>query len=170
MGTDTGVYFWHDDDEIILFVTGRMTATEAYAMYRHLEPWLSEHDGGTVFLDLDQTIYMDSTTVGTLIKIHKEQKTRCGRFFLCNPSDPVRDIIRKTKLDRYFSIIDNTQLRDLERSAIKRMPIHEGPTVDGAFVLEAHNDICEVAPEMKPQFQGVISLLRRQLEEDRASE
>lgn len=165
MTSDTGVYFWQEDDKLILFVFGRITANEAYSIYQQLDGWLSEHAGGTVFVDLDHTNYIDSTTVGTLIRLHKHQRSENGGFYLCNLSPQVRDVIEKTKLDRYFSILENSELHDLDERALGQMPLHDDGRPDAAFVLDAHNDICEVAPEMKPKFEGLLSVLRRQIGE-----
>ena len=82
MPSDAGMYFWRAGDELVLFVTGRVTATEAYSMYRHVEGWLEEHPHGSVFVDLDQTNYIDSTTIGTLIRLHKQQRAAGGGFCL----------------------------------------------------------------------------------------
>jgi anti-anti-sigma factor len=163
MNTDTGVHFLQDGDRLILFVFGRITANEAYALYHQLHVWLAEHTAGTVFVDMDHTTYIDSTTVGTLIKLHKQQRSGPGGFYLCNLSPQVRDVIEKTKLDRYFSIIENADLHQLEQRALEQMPVTGTGDLSAAFVLDAHNDICEVVPEMKPQFAGLIDILEQQL-------
>jgi hypothetical protein len=43
------------------------------------------------------------------------------------------------------------------------MPITGQGDLNAAFVLDAHNDICEVVPEMKPQFAGLIDILEQQI-------
>lgn len=162
MPSDAGMYFWRAGDELILFVTGRVTATEAYAMYQHVEDWLREHPHGSVFVDLDQTNYIDSTTIGTLIRLHKQQHSAGGLFCLCNLSGPVAEIIEKTKLSRYFDIIENDTLHSIEHEYLEQLPRSRGKDVDSAFVLDAHNDICQVRPELTPKFESLISVLRQQ--------
>tara|TARA_B100000614_G_C14555545_1_gene495399 strand:- start:1358 stop:1843 length:486 start_codon:yes stop_codon:yes gene_type:complete len=158
------MYFWRAGDELVLFVTGRVTATEAYSMYRHVEGWLEEHPHGSVFVDLDQTNYIDSTTIGTLIRLHKQQRAAGGGFCLCNLSPAVADIIEKTKLTRYFRIIENDALHSIEHDYLERMPRHDGRDVESSFVLDAHNDICRVRPELAPKFEGLMKVLREQQE------
>lgn len=164
MSSETGACFWQEDDKLILFVSGRITANEAYDMYQQLEDWMRDHEGSTLFIDMDDTSYIDSTTIGTLIKLHKAQKASKGEFFLCNLSESVHEVIHKTKLDRYFTIIENDMLHEIEEGARRRMPMRSRGELNAAFVLDAHNDILEVAPEMKEKFAGLISVLRAQVD------
>ena len=158
MANDTGLYYWSDGEQLLLFLSGRITANEAYALYQHVEPWQEEHPAGTIIADLDAAYYIDSTTIGTLIRLHKEQKRQGGRLVLCNLSDEVEDIIRKTKLLRYFMIIVDERLRSLEQDAFKQMEErHE--SLDSGFVLDAHNDICRVVPELRPRFESLLAVL-----------
>mgnify|MGYP006273873347 CR=1 FL=1 len=166
MSSDTGMYFWRSGEQLFLFVAGRVTATEAYAMYRHVEGWVSDHPQSSIFVDLDHTDYIDSTTIGTLIRLHKQQRAAGGEFYLCNLSASVADIIAKTKLTGYFDILENDALHSIEQESLQRMPKHDGHDVDSSFVLDAHNDICRVRPELTPKFEGLISVLRRQVGKD----
>jgi anti-anti-sigma factor len=161
MASDAGMYFWCNDGELFLFITGRVTATEAYSMYRHVEEWTQEHQQSSVFIDLDNTTYIDSTTIGTLIRLHKQQRSDGGMLALCNLSEAVASVIDKTKLTSYFNIIENEDLHEIEQNYLKRMPRHHGRDVDSSFVLDAHNDICQVRPELKPTFEGLISTLKQ---------
>ena len=167
MSTDVGMYFWRKGDELFLFVSGRITATEAYSMYHHVAEWIERNPCRSIFVDLDRTEYMDSTTIGTLIRLHKQQRSVGGEFFLCNLSPAVAEVIEKTKLSRYFSIIENEVLHDLEDEFLEKLPDHEGGDVDSSFVLDAHNDICKVRPELTPQFEVLLGVLRRQVSEER---
>ncbi|MEX2444421.1 MAG: STAS domain-containing protein [Alkalispirochaeta sp.] len=161
MASDAGMYFWCNDEELFLFITGRVTAAEAYSMYRHVEEWTHEHPQSSVFVDLDNTTYIDSTTIGTLIRLHKQQRADGGTLALCNLSEAVANVIDKTKLTNYFDIIEDEDLHQIEQDYLKQMPRHRGRDVDSSFVLDAHNDICRVRPELKPKFDGLISALKQ---------
>lgn len=161
MASDAGMYFWCNDGELFLFITGRVTATEAYSMYRHVEEWTDKHPQSSVFVDLDNTTYIDSTTIGTLIRLHKQQRSDGGLLALCNLSEAVATVIEKTKLTDYFTIIENEDLHTIEKDYLEQMPRHQGRDVDSSFVLDAHNDICQVRPELKPTFEGLITALKQ---------
>lgn len=159
MSDRTGLYFWSEGERLVLFLSGRITANEAYSLYSHVEPWLGEHPGGTVIADLSATDYIDSTMIGTLIRMHKELRRRGGVFALCNLSSRVEDIIRKTKLLGFFRVISDDALRDLEKRAFELVPRRTSESIDSSFVLDMHNDICSAVPELKPQFERLMSVL-----------
>lgn len=169
MPDDTGLYFWRGDDELVLFVGGRVTATEAYTLYHHLESWLTDHPEGTVYLDLDGTRYIDSTTIGTFIRLHKQRLERGGALYLCNLSHQVAEVIRQTKLTRYFRIIENASLREFDQSVLRALPTHADTSLDASFVLDAHNDICAVRPELESTFSGLLTVLRAQVDSERGN-
>ncbi|POQ98285.1 hypothetical protein AU468_13795 [Alkalispirochaeta sphaeroplastigenens] len=162
MHDETGLYYWHDGNRLVLFLTGRVRANEAFSLYQHIEPWLAEHPGSVLVADMDGTSYIDSTTIGTLIRLHKEMKRGGGAFILCNLSPPVEDIIRKTKLLGYFQVLQDEELRNLEHELFDQMPRRATTDVDSCFVLAAHNDLCQVVPEMRPRFERLMAILARE--------
>lgn len=159
MPMDTGVYFWQQDDRLLLFVTGRVTASEAYALYRHVDEWLKDHPDSTVFVDLGRTQYIDSTTIVTLIRLHKRLSDGHPGLVLCNLSEQVQEIIDQTKLTRFFSIISDEGMREIEGEALDNLPIRKKGDIDSSFVLDAHNNICEIVPELKPEFETLMKVL-----------
>jgi len=58
-----------------------------------------------LIIDLGQVSYMDSSGVGTLVKIAHTVKGQGGRMTLVGPSPRVRSIFEVTSLDRYFHIV-----------------------------------------------------------------
>ncbi|TVR66398.1 MAG: anti-sigma factor antagonist [Spirochaetaceae bacterium] len=167
MGNETGLYYWKDGERLVLFLSGRITANEAYTLYHHVEPWLAEHPTGTVIADMNATRYLDSTAIGTLVRLHKQRRRQGGSFALCNLSVEVESIIRKTKLLRYFRVVLDEELRDLEHDAFRQIPRRDDGSLDSCFVLDAHNDICEVVPELKPQFEKLMTILAADQESKR---
>ncbi len=155
-----GLYFWDNGSQLVLFLSGRVTANEAYQFFAHLQPWMAAHPTGSLILDLDGTSYIDSTVIGTLIRLQKSQRRNGGSFALCNLSEAVEEIIRKTKLLKYFAIISDDALRDLEHVVFERLPERDREPLESRFVLDAHNDICEAVPELRPQFEQLISMLQ----------
>lgn len=164
MAAETGVLFWRDDDHLFLIVRGRITAAEAYAVYQEVHPWLHDHPQGTLFIDLDQTDYVDSTTIGTLVRLKKECGAGGGELVLTNPSDAVDEILSKMKLRRYFHVATNGAVREAERNAVARAIQAAPTTVSARFVLDAHNDICTASPEMRETFAALLSVLESQVD------
>jgi len=55
-------------------------------------------------IDLDQTSYLDSSGLGTLIALHKTACSRDGIVRLRNPVPAVQEVLKLTRLSRIFEI------------------------------------------------------------------
>ena len=62
-----------------------------------------------VVVHLGQVEYMDSSGVGTLVKIAHTLKGQQGRLVLVAPTERVRSIFEITTLDKYFTILDTEE-------------------------------------------------------------
>lgn len=60
-------------------------------------------------IHLGQVDYMDSSGVGTLVKIASTVKGYAGKLALVAPSPKVRSIFEITTLDRYFTILPSEE-------------------------------------------------------------
>ncbi len=56
-------------------------------------------------IHLGEVTYMDSSGVGTLVKVAQMVKAYAGRLALVAPTDRVRSIFEITTLDKYFTIL-----------------------------------------------------------------
>jgi anti-sigma B factor antagonist len=57
-------------------------------------------------IDLSQTMFMDSTGLGTLISLHKTTCSRNGAVRLLNPSPNVQQVLDLTRMHRLFEIVN----------------------------------------------------------------
>lgn len=62
-----------------------------------------------VVVDLSAVGYMDSSGVGTLVKIAGMVRSFGGKLALLSPSRPVMSIFEITTLDRYFTIVSSEE-------------------------------------------------------------
>jgi anti-sigma B factor antagonist len=58
-----------------------------------------------LIVDLGGVSYMDSSGVGTLVKVSHAVKGYGGELLLVNPTERVRSIFEITTLDKYFTIL-----------------------------------------------------------------
>ncbi len=65
---------------------------------------LVEERPSRLILDLQHVSYMDSSAVGTLVKLYREVKAYEGKFILVALQQWVRNLLEITKLDRFFLI------------------------------------------------------------------
>jgi anti-anti-sigma factor len=163
MATDSEypVVFLHHDDSLIVFFRGSITASHSYALYQQLEEWLTEKPVEKVFLDLHMATYIDSTTVGTLIRIHKFQQARGSSCVLTNLSEPVREILSQMKLLDYFNVADDSEVARLEDRVVDQIPLDRREKVSSEFVLDAHHDIVNIVPELRGEFETLIKALEQ---------
>jgi anti-anti-sigma factor len=153
------VVFLHHGGSLIVFFRGSVTANHSYALYQQLEKWLKEKPVPKIFLDLHQATYIDSTTVGTLIRIHKFQQGRAASCVLTNLSEPVREILSQMKLIDYFDVAEDSEVRDLEDEVVGRIPVEQREKVSSKFVLDAHHDIVNIVPELRKEFETLFKAL-----------
>jgi anti-sigma B factor antagonist len=57
-------------------------------------------------IDLSQTMFMDSTGLGTLISLHKTTCSRKGAVRLLNPTPSVQQVLDLTRMHRLFEIVN----------------------------------------------------------------
>ncbi|MDZ8171552.1 STAS domain-containing protein [Microbacterium xanthum] len=59
---------------------------------------------GTLTIDLEQVVFIDSTALAELIRLNKAATQAGGTLVLSRPSPPVRVILEITHLDMVFTI------------------------------------------------------------------
>jgi anti-sigma B factor antagonist len=93
-------------DQTTLFVTGEIDMQTAPA----LRGRVGELDAAdrTLVLDLDGVEFVDSSGLGALLGIKKQQDRAGGRLLLARVPTPVARIIEITKMDRVFDQVGQT--------------------------------------------------------------
>jgi anti-anti-sigma factor/exopolysaccharide biosynthesis WecB/TagA/CpsF family protein len=66
--------------------------------------WLRAIKRGHVMFDLTDTIFIDSTGIGVLIRLRKRARELGRQFFLIAPRSPVEAALKLLKLDEFFNI------------------------------------------------------------------
>ena len=161
MSSEPKVFYASDTRDMFLILIGRITAVQSYSLLEHLKPETQKvHD---IWADLSRTEYVDSTTVGALIMLHKEMRSKNGALFLCNVSPEVIKILRSMHLDKYLRIIENPSVEELDELAMKRVDVLNGQVVPGTFVLDAHHDLCTLVPELHDRFKTLFAVLHQQI-------
>lgn len=60
-----------------------------------------------LILDLSEVPYMDSSGVGTLVEIFRRVSAYKGKMILFGLNPRVRSVFEITKLDKFFTIVEN---------------------------------------------------------------
>lgn len=116
-----------------------------------------------VVIDLNDVSFMDSTAIGLLAGIAREQLARD----LCAPTvfstnTEINQLLRNLCLDEVFTLIEQPTEHALEPLALNSSA---GDTqCSGAAILRAHEALVELNEANRVAFQSVISLFREQLD------
>lgn len=94
-----------EKNDTAITITPKMQAIEASmaAEFKEFIHKLISPEYSLYILDMKNLLFIDSTGLGSLISIQKNI-TEGQRFVLCNISEPVLNIIKLTRLDKYFTI------------------------------------------------------------------
>jgi len=160
------VYFLTEHDALVLYGEGDIQAVLAYSMFAHVQELLASGTVKRVYLDLSRTQYIDSTTIGTFLKLYRVLSQRGGALQICNPSEPVRRILRTCHLEDYLPIRTKPALVELRSEVIDRLPVQTKEELSKQYVLDVHRDIVNTVPELTPKFSSLIRTLERSLGED----
>ena len=86
---------------LVIRAPARLDAAAAQAS---LSEWLRAADNSHVLFDLTDTVFADSTGVGTLIRLRRRARERGWQFFLIAPRPTVEAALKLMKLDEFFTI------------------------------------------------------------------
>lgn len=88
------------DDRVVLSVSGEIDMQTAPALRAQVDDLDVSHR--TLVLDLEGVAFVDSSGLGALLGIKKQQDRGGGRLLLARVSPAVSRIIEITKMDRVF--------------------------------------------------------------------
>lgn len=92
-------------DKVILALPQRVNA----ANIRDIVKSIGLAKARFVVLDLTETRVVDSTALGAMVRIFREQRERGGAFMLCSVSESVRRILRVTRLDDILPVLADAE-------------------------------------------------------------
>ena len=160
------VYYLKQNEVLILFAEGHIQALTAYSMFEHVAEVVSQNGITGVFLDLSKTEYIDSTTIGTMLKLDRYMAQHHGKTWFCNPSKPVADILKTCHLYGYLPIVFESSIEQLRNDVLDHVPVQRKDLLTDDYVLEAHKDIVEASPQVRPKFEALLSVLEKKVHGD----
>ncbi|TGE33692.1 STAS domain-containing protein [Desulfosporosinus sp. Sb-LF] len=91
------------ENHATVFINGKIYVSDASLLRDDL---LEIIDQGItdLMMDLSGLTYIDSSGLGTLVTINKRTKEKNGRFVLTGARGLPMDLIKRTRLDRVFTI------------------------------------------------------------------
>jgi len=118
-------------DATIVRCGGRVVAGgETDSLRDHVAGVLQEHRD--IVLHLGDVTFIDSSGLGTLVRLLSSTRRVHGDLKLCNVPANIREVLRMTNLSTLFAIHDSEEdavLAFYQRSAARELPTAAGPTV-----------------------------------------
>ena len=91
------------DSAIIVVLQGDVDLHHSPDLLRELTEY-ADRKPSRLILDLRHVKYMDSSGVGTLVKLYRQVTANDGKFILLSLQQWVKNLLEITRLDRFFTI------------------------------------------------------------------
>ena len=95
-----------DDDVVVIELAGEADLMAAPELRRHVDRAISR-GANRLILDLSETTFIDSTTLGILVSTLKRLRPRDGRVAVQCPDPSIRRVFRLTGVDRMLPVATN---------------------------------------------------------------
>lgn len=106
------------DDYAILTLKGEFDTFYCPSLQVEVEA-LIERGINHLILDLRLVKFINSTALGAIIKAHKRCRAEAGELVLAQPSNFVRDVVRKVGIDKLISMFETDQ--EAQKAIIKHL-------------------------------------------------
>ncbi|MBD3315680.1 MAG: STAS domain-containing protein [Chitinivibrionales bacterium] len=94
-------------------------------------------------LDLSETVYLYSSGIGLMVRIHKEMSGANGVLYLVNVSRKIRDFLESMRLDKVFTIYATDVEFEISRDEIWREK-NSGQKIGFVFVAQPENGVYRI--------------------------
>ena len=153
-----------NDQMVWVRVTGRATFRESLGLEAYLESCVQECPPSDVQVDLSQCVFMDSTFIGTLVKLatgHVISPDATCRT--TSPSPECQALIASMHLEQVLTIVGETPPPPAKP---RELPVVTfDPRSLGYHALEAHEHLAEADADNARIFGPVVRQLRKELNE-----
>jgi anti-sigma B factor antagonist len=122
-------------------------------------------------IDLENCLMMDSTFMGTLAAVAlRLREIGQGHLYVVHCGERSRDLLSGLGLDQIFDIRSNgaaaPECREVEENAGDGAQARKKETTE--TMLEAHQALCDAAPENLSRFKDVLEYLKQDLHQTTA--
>jgi len=90
----------------IISLNGRLTVASSQTFFTQMVSLLEKGENDFIF-DMSQLEFIDSTGLGTVIRILKRVEEAAGRILLSSPQPKVHEMLKLTRMDYVFKIFDS---------------------------------------------------------------
>ncbi len=153
------ILYYQENNELYLIFFDHIMAANIIVLFNIIEKDIQNKTIKKIFIDFYKCNYIDSTVIGTLIKIQTLLKNK--DLILYNLNKEILKIFSHMGLEKFFTIKQNLiDLKDIKKYSVLESIDNN---LDPEFVLDAHNHIIKVSPSIRGEFETLISVLKSQI-------
>jgi anti-anti-sigma regulatory factor len=113
-----------------------------------------------IYFDLSEGTSVDSTFIGTLLKLATRRDVTSPAVHLVAPADPITESLQRMRVLEIFSQDAALPASISTWTELPAEPVDPERLAD--LVIEAHERLCQTDPENAAQFGKVVKLFRSQ--------
>jgi anti-anti-sigma factor len=136
------------DEYAILTLKGEFDTFYCPLLQQEVEA-LIERGVNHLILDLRLVKFINSTALGAIIKAHKRCRAEAGELVLAQPSNFVRDVVRKVGIDKLISMFETDQ--EAQKAIIKHLNQRE---LAGDAPVDQEKVLLSFADEIRNKMLG----------------
>ena len=150
------------NDVYYLKISGALRHDSAAPLDALIERWFENEtcDFTAVVIDLNETVFMDSTAIGLLASIAREMLARgLNAPTVFSANSEINQLLQSLRLDEVFTLVQKTT-SGIECISAQSVASEQ---CGAAVILKAHEALVELNEANRVAFQSVIDLFRSEL-------
>ncbi len=153
------------DREYVVRVIGKGTMEYCSDLFNLLSDKIEKKQLDTLYIELSETVYLDSSFIGVIVSIQKRLKQTSpeSAVILLNPSEKVRDILNTMGLMEIVPVQNDREIRNMVITEEIRKKLDK-TYKDIQLLLESHQNLMEISGENRKKFSLVEEMLKKELE------
>jgi anti-sigma B factor antagonist len=76
---------------------------------KELVDLVEQHGCRKMIVNLQHVTYITSAALGKLITLHRRLHRKEGQLIVCGATESVKDVLRASRLDEYFIVVDDAE-------------------------------------------------------------
>lgn len=157
------------ENGFIVKVIGRGTMEFCSQLFDHISEKINnrnKQDIDTIYFDLSETNYLDSSFIGVIVHIDKQLHKKVSEdahVTILNPTKKAEDILTTMGLGELLSIQKDFNVRGMQSTSEIKKKLEKDYN-DIKLILESHQNLMELNSENKKKFTLVEEMLKKELE------
>ncbi len=162
--SDSKVFYATNNGIHVLKYVGKIRYTIGASLDRFVEGLFDGVSPQGFIVDLREAESIDSTNLGLLALIAKRmEKCRAPKVTLVSTQEDINDLLFSIGFDEVFDIVDESAHAMLNS---RELGLHDNTGPDMVqTILEAHRTLSAMGDNNRAQFQDVVELLERNLDQ-----